>query len=362
MKRISYNYLNVFKEIPLLIKIELKKRDKSKIKNPKNILIIDSCLLGEFVTSLHAIRTVIDKNKNSKVDLIVSPPLKSLAENIKGINKVYPAESLYNRRLENKKDKSKKTRLKDYDLIIIMRTSKRSYELIKNIKYKKIISSFYPFIKYSINLTKGILTKRDFKQWREFNFDIIKEKDRILKFEEIFDFKKSDYNKILNLEELSGKSKKIIIHTRATWEVTCWNNVNWISLIKKINKLGNFKFIFIGTDREKEDFEKIEKQLDFKIYSLINKIDMKDLALVMKNSDYFIGVDSGPRNLANLVGIKSINLLGPGQKTFMPTNKRDIVIDKSNCRCTNLFCYRKKTCMQKITPEEVFINFKKLAK
>jgi ADP-heptose:LPS heptosyltransferase len=361
MKRIS-NYFNVFKEIPLLIKIELKNRNKPEINNPKRILIINTCLVGDFAASLHAIKTIIDKNKNSNVDLIVSPPLKPLAEKINGIKKVYTVESLYNRKLENGYNKSKKKQLKNYDIIISMRNSKKSYELIKKIKYKKIISSFYPYIRYSVNLTKGTLTKKDFKQWREFNFDIIKEKDRILKFKDIFRFEKSDYKKVMNLEEMKGKSKKIIIHTRATWEVTCWDNENWTTLIKKINKIGNFRFIFVGTDKEKKDFEEIQKKLDFKLYSLIDKINTAELALVMKKSDFFIGIDSGPRNLANLVGLKSINLLGPGQKIFMPTNKNDIIIDKSNCRCTNLFCYKKKTCMQKINPEEVFLKFKKLIK
>ena len=84
--------------------------------------------------------------------------------------------------------------------------------------------------------------------------------------------------------------------------------------------------------------------------------------LILRLSDYFIGIDSGPRNMADIANLPNIGLLGPGPKFFMPMNKDSIVIDKSNCRCTQLFCYKKETCMQKIKVDDVLKGFKKLLK
>jgi ADP-heptose:LPS heptosyltransferase len=159
------------------------------------------------------------------------------------------------------------------------------------------------------------------------------------------------------------KSKKIIIHTGSVWKMRLWENKKWISLLKKINKLGKFNFIFIGsTDIEKKSFEYIQKNLDFKIFSLINKLDLKETLLLMRMSDYFIGIDSGPRNMAHLADLRSISLLSTGLNNFMPSNKKDIVINKSDAIFTSIFYYPKKNYMQEITTEEVLEAFKKLSK
>jgi ADP-heptose:LPS heptosyltransferase len=128
--------------------------------------------------------------------------------------------------------------------------------------------------------------------------------------------------------------------------------------------LGKFKFIFIGSgEEEKNSFDYIKKNLDFKVFSLINKVDLKELFILMKKSDYFIGIDSGPRNLAHLAGLRSISLLSPAAvKNFMPFSKEDIVLEKQNRLPANFFNSNKKSNMEKITVEEVFEAFKKLSK
>lgn len=360
-ERTNYSYLNILKEIPLLIKLEAKNRNKEKDIRPKSILIINTCLIGDFIASLPALRYFIKKNK-IKVDLVVSPLIKTLAEHIKGVKKVFIAKSIYERDIEKKENKeNKEPGLKEYDLVLIMRLSGESYNFLKKVEFKSMKSYLGPYLKYTFHLIKRLIIKGRVKQWREINFEIINEKKiRNLKFEEIFEFQKSYYNKIKKMSEMKGTSKKIIVHTGSGWNVKLWSNQNWVNLLKKLNKIGNFKFIFIGSKKEKKDFEKIQKRLNFKIYSLANKISLKDLLLVMRISDYFIGVDSGPRHMAHLVDLPSVCLLGPGPKYFMPINPRDIVLDKSNCRCTNLFCYKRETCVQKIGVDEVFQGFKKL--
>ena len=360
MKRINYDYLKISNEIPLLLKLEFKKKEKI-IKNPKKVLIINPCLIGDFIATLPALRQFIINKKPKIVDLIVSPPLKNLAENIKGIRKVFTANSLYSRSIEkNKKNSQYKEK---YDLVLVMRLSKESYKILKKIKYKSLQSYLMPYLKYAFHLTKKIITKSPMKQWREVNFEFVNEKPKNLDFKQIFKFKKSDYNAVKKLFLKKNKNRKIIIiHTGSGWEIKLWELKRWINLLKKINKLGKFKFIFVGgSKREKEDFEKIQKKLDFKIYSLIDKMNLKDLMILMRLSDFFIGIDSGPRNMAHIANLKSVSLLGPGPKNFMPLNKKDIIIDKSNCRCTNLFCYKKESCVKKINVNEVFKAFKKLA-
>jgi ADP-heptose:LPS heptosyltransferase len=82
--------------------------------------------------------------------------------------------------------------------------------------------------------------------------------------------------------------------------------------------------------------------------------------MIMRLSDYFIGIDSGPRNMAHLADLRSITLLAPAPKNFMPVNKADVVIDKFACRCKSLFYFHKVSAIHKISADEVVDGFKGL--
>lgn len=71
----------------------------------------------------------------------------------------------------------------------------------------------------------------------------------------------------------------------------------------------------------------------FESRSLIGKADLAELALILRESDYFIGIDSGPGNLAHLVGTKSVHIMGPGPHMYRPLNeKKHVVLDKTGGR------------------------------
>ena len=261
---------------------------------------------------------------------------------------------------KNERDELLRT---NYDLVIVLRLSKDAYKLLKEIKYKAIQTTFKSYTKYVREMaTKN--TTEPVKQVKDFYFEALDEKIRNVSFKDMMDIKASDYDKIRALDEMQGKSKKVIIHTGSGWVLKHLENEKWIEILKRINKLGDFKFVFIGGEKiEEEDFNFIQKNLDFKIYSLIGKIDIKDLFYVMRVSDYFIGIDSGPRNMAHVADLRSISILGPGTRLFMPFKKIDIVINKSNCNfCSNSYCLKKITCIEKITVDDVFFAFKKLNK
>jgi len=366
-ERINYGEFKIFREVFPLIKLRLKKiKNKllnKKIRNKKKILVVDTCIIGDFLATLPALRTFIKKN-HTNVDLIVSPSVKTLAEKIRGVNKVFTAKSSYNRNIE-KKAKERKI-AKDYGLIAILRISPEAYDLIKNIKNANIIMCDLVYLKYFFHFIKSILFKKDVKQAREVIFEIIGEKYNIknVKLNGIFKFNKSDYDFIKKIPVMKMDEKKIIIHTGSGWKVRLWQNRKWIELLKKIKNIGKFKFIFIGSEnKEKNSFDYIQKNLDFEIFSLIDKVNLKELFIVMKNSDYFIGIDSGPRNLAHLADLRSISLLSPATvKNFMPFDKNDIILEKQNRLPIIFFNTNKKSNLEKITSEEVFDAFKRISK
>lgn len=360
MNRIHFDYLKQASEIPRLFMISLFR--KKNIRNPKKILIINTSLIGDILASFPALSQFIKKRKSAEIDLIVASPMKSLAQRIRGVNKVYATKSITNRKIEKSIDLKELEEIlkKNYDFVIALRLSKEAYQILKKLKFKTVKTTFKSYTNYVCYIAKKNTTE-PVKQVRQFFFEALGEKDKKLGFNDIFNFKKEDYDKIKRIPEMKGRDKKILIHTGSGWRLKLWGNEKWVELLNRINKLGNFRFIFIGADnQEEEDFKEIQKNLNFNIYSLIKKVDLKELILLMRFSDYFIGIDSGPRNMTYLADLRSIGLVGPGPRIYMPYNKKDIIINKSNCKCTASFCLKRETCMQKISVNEVFEAFKKL--
>ena len=362
-KRINYEEFKVASEIPIFFRLRLKDFLNKKVKTDGKILIVDTCIIGDFLATLPALSLFIKKN-NLKVDIIVSPPLKELAEKIKGVEKVFTSKSSYKREIE--KNVSNDGSLQKYEQIIILRISPEAYRLIKNIKYSKMLVYDLQFFKFAGHILKNIFLGKEIKQWRDVNFSILGlgKSGAKINFRDIFNFNEDDYRKVEKIPVLKGKDRKIIIHTGSGWKMKLWDGNNWVSLLKKINKLGNFRFIFIGSNnQEKETFEFIKKNVDFDIFSLINKINLLELFLVMRFSDYFIGVDSGPRNMAHLAELRSLVLLNPvALRDFMPWDKRDIVVDKPARVPISIFNFGAKSLTRTISVKEVFEAFRKLIK
>jgi ADP-heptose:LPS heptosyltransferase len=366
-ERINYADLKIAHELFPFVKVRLKRIRNiflhKDTKYERRILVVDTCLIGDFLSHLPALSTYAKRNCIT-FDILVSPPTKPLAEKIKGARRVFVARSAYNRNTEQITPEQQSIP-PGYDLIIVLRLSREAYDLIKKIKCNRIITSDMVLLKYLFHLAKNSLLKREIKQSRDTIFEAlgIKAEDNKNEWYDIFDFNGSDYDYSNKFPEMGGKDKKILIHTGSGWKVKLWKTENWAELLKLINQSGKFRFIFIGgTEEEKTVFENVQKKLDFKVHSLINRVDLKELFLIMKKSDYFLGVDSGPRNLAHFANLRSVSLLNPAAvKNFMPLSVKDRVIEKPNRFPANLFDFHKMSNMEKISAEEVFKAFKKLS-
>jgi ADP-heptose:LPS heptosyltransferase len=219
------------------------------------------------------------------------------------------------------------------------------------------------YIKYGIYIAGNMKAKANLKQLEEVLFDVLEVKrTKKVDFDEVFRFSNKDYEKIARFPFLRDTaSKKIIIHTGSGWHVKHWRNDRWVELLRIIHTLGSFQFIFVGgTEKEAADFRDIGHQLPFEAHSLVKKVDLRELALIMKHSHYFIGVDSGPRHIAHFHNLPGICLLGPGPKIYSPQDRNAVTVDRSECYCLNLFCYRKERCMDRISVGDVVNKFETL--
>jgi ADP-heptose:LPS heptosyltransferase len=361
MKILNLDYFRISKEFPLLLRAKFIHENGGGIIS-KRVLIVNSCLIGDFVVSIPALREFIKKSK-SQVDLLVSHSVKELAERIRGVGNVYVSSSSSERKTE--KSNKEKIDLKYYDEVIIIKISPESYKMLKIISAGEIKSPFYQFLKYAFHVTRKVLIRKNPKRFGSFIFEVLGHRYKNIDFKELFDFKREDYLRVKRLPVMKTKNKIVIVHTSAPWKMKRWDNDKWAELIKRVNDCGKFRFVFIGASRDEErDYEIIRKKLNFKVYSLINSVKLEQLILVLRMSEYFIGIDSGPRNMANLAGSRSITLSGSGFNMFMPNDKRDVFIHKSpwGTGIYQLFFKSSNSNVKKITVDEVFKAFKRISR
>jgi ADP-heptose:LPS heptosyltransferase len=288
---------------------------------------------------------------------MVSPPLKSLAERIRGVGVVYVARSLYGRR--NEETERAEQEFVAYDEIFVMRISTSAFRLIRSMSSGVIRTGLREYSVYALRLWVSLFRRKAPKQWKELSFEMLGGTIRTIPFDDLLQCTESDYADIARLEMLQTVEKKVIIHTGTAWVMKKWDNEKWAALLSRLQNLGSMRFIFVGRgDEDADDYAAIALRVGFPIYSLIGN-DLLQLLLVLRRSDYFIGTDSGPRNLAHLADTRSLTILGPGPHFFMPWNKQDVVIDKSRGRgLYQMFVAKKSGFIHHISVEEVYEAFK----
>jgi heptosyltransferase-1/heptosyltransferase-2 len=120
-------------------------------------------------------------------------------------------------------------------------------------------------------------------------------------------------------------------------------------------------FIVLAGDK-KEKGETIYKQAQSdKVIDLTGKTTLKELAVLIKNCDFFISADTGPLHLATAFKKPLIALYGPtlASRTGPYANANaSVIISPVSCAgCLKKRCSDWR-CMQEITPEMVYKIFK----
>lgn len=362
-EKINLDYLNLYKEIVLLIVLSIRRFFFRPIpsEDTKKTLIVITCLIGEFAATLPALRDFIEAYPDRKVDLVVSPGVKILAEHVIGVGEIFTATSVYKR--ENEQIESPDLSFGMYEEVIVLRISRAAYQLLTQIHTRVLRTSLWPLLNYGTHLVVSMIRRRTPDRWSDVNSKVLRRPARIIPIGNVLSFAQTDLDRVKNLSGMNSKGQKIIIHTGGSWIMNRWSNQKWIELLTRLHEVYAPTFIFVGSSKiDEENYHEISAKLSFPTVSLIRQIELIDLVLVLCGADCFIGIDSGPRNLAHLVDLPSIVLLGPGPHMFTPMNSRNILLDHSNGRglLERFYQRQKDGYLEKITPAEVFEAYVRL--
>jgi len=155
----------------------------------------------------------------------------------------------------------------------------------------------------------------------------------------------------------------IVLHACAskTNPKKIWPEYKFHNLIKLINKEFDIKIILIGTASEEKIINDIILGTKNTI-SLAGKLNLCELASIIKKCTLFIGNNSGPLQLAVAFDSASVSIIGLTMKRrWVVNNQKHIVIQKDldcvPCEGTKIKC-KDNICMKNISEEEVFQQVK----
>ena len=354
-RKVNSEYLKPLLETPLywaLLAYGALRRDPA-IRN-KRILLVNPCTIGDFVSTLPSIHDFIFRHPEYHVDLVVSPPLVPLAHYVRGVKTIFTATSSIGRMSETGVHRRPSGA---YERVVLMRASSDLFSLLGGITFGSFSTAVRPYSRYTGHVAWSIMRGKTPRRWMEHNFDVLGGTFRHIPFRELFDIPFVEYERVRALPQLEGQEQKIVIHTGVSWVMNRWGRSNWVALLRLLNAAGTFRFVFVGGLSEEDEYHAIAQELPFPTYSLIGE-DLVTVLLALHMSDYFVGTDSGPRNMAHLVDTPSVVLLGPAPHMWTPPNPRDIVLDKSGGRyVSERLVQKRRALIDTITPEEVSAAF-----
>jgi heptosyltransferase-1 len=146
-----------------------------------------------------------------------------------------------------------------------------------------------------------------------------------------------------------------VIVPSARWKTKEWLPKNWEDLIEKLLiRFPQHTIYLVGSGDHKVWAEEVSKKFP-RVFTLFDKLSLKELVYVIRNSEVVITVDTGPMHIASALDKPIVALFGPTASNRTgpwSTIYRVVKVDLPCRPCFKRTC-EDMLCMKKITPEMV---------
>ncbi len=158
--------------------------------------------------------------------------------------------------------------------------------------------------------------------------------------------------------KLDGSVPVVIIHPGARKSVRLWPAERYAAVARALMEHKGAQVVLIGAPAERARIDAVNSHLENPATVAVGEINsLRQLAVLLKNSDLYIGVSSGPSHLAGAVGLDSVLLFGPETiAQWEPLGNRHTIIQHPFpcCPCTQTDCpHLPHHCIDAITVDEV---------
>ena len=154
---------------------------------------------------------------------------------------------------------------------------------------------------------------------------------------------------------LAGSHDVIGIHPSAGWPSKCWTAQGLIGLVDLLHRQG-FAVALFGGPHDIGLAERIASCTEVKPRVFTGKLNLLELAAMIKKCAVFVCADSGPMHMAAALRVPTVALFGPTTPDRCgPYMVKHIVLHtEGSCRACHKHACAHNVCMEQITVERAF--------
>jgi heptosyltransferase-3 len=341
----------------------------------KKLLLIKLAYIGDTVSLLPVVETLMEKAPHHTVDVMVNRGSEELLAYHPGIRKVWG----YDRR------RAKRSALSSvaYHARIISRLRAERYDIVIDYTYGDR-SSFLSFmtgarqrITYQSTNTFSRIFMTHFIPLDPLKYHIVDYQLESLKPLGVQEFDRkmtvhiphavlSETDQRLHNSGIEPGRTKVVIHPGARKRLREWRPERFGEIGRRLKEFYRAGIILIGGPGDEASVESTERAMGFKAEFKSTELSLLELAAILRRSHLFIGNDSAPGHIAAAVHCPTITLFGSTYPhIWRPLNSKGEVVFKNVpcCGCRQETCIRPEAnCMDLIDVEEVWEKVVKLLK
>lgn len=334
------------------------------------ILVIRTAYIGDVVMTLPLLKPLRDRFPEAEIDFLTSESAKSVLENNPYINKIitydpfwfYPTSMvtylkfIKKLRKNNKYDLLIEARADIRDLLFLVFPLKSLYKLSYNIGggayFLSHIVSFqqeYPHkIDYHLGIAKYLNCPVRQIEWGIYPTEDEKEENDIL------------------MNKYSIHSPFLAAHPGSRLVLKRWPEEKCAALYNLLMEKYSMDLVLFGTVEEKGMIDRITSRMAKKPIVLAGKVSLRQMALILRQSEILVCNDSSPMHLAAAMQTPIVAIFGPSNsRETGPFGARCLSVEKEMvCRaaCDENSCHNRQynACMHMIEIDDVLMSVGKL--
>ncbi|MCK9615222.1 MAG: glycosyltransferase family 9 protein [Candidatus Omnitrophica bacterium] len=338
-----------------ILALPFKLFSRKKAVNVKRILLVRLDHIGDFVTTTPLFKNIKSHFSKAHLTVIINPAVFDLAKNNPYIDEIITFKASWFGRYA-----SNLSMADFFKLIKRIRNGKFDIGIEPRGDFFSIILMFLGGVEYRIGYGVtggGFLLNQEIKYNKnihaiEKNLDVLRAMKVPIKnnFPQIyFSGPDKDFVETLLKNVKYNDKKAIVIHPYAGTQAKQWGESKFKQLIKEL-QADNYDIFIIGAKEDEESYDSV--------YDLRGKLNLPQLACLIKRIGFFIGLDSGPANIAATLDVPAVIICSGtniAQNWIPNSSKVRFVLKETECKpCELKVCLKQKHfCMGDITVEEV---------
>lgn len=362
-----------------------KKNSSAFISTPqkiKKILVLRNGLLGDtvFITAmLHRLNSTFS---NAVIDVIVGKNSTEVLKEFPGIRKIIPFNFNF-----SATSILKQTRFflpmsaERYDLVIVPEVNPH-YTLMAKLSFPRKLAAFTSSISkicdYHIERPKQKAVLADTRIVTDWTISDEPDKARLYLSEEEI----SEARRVLSTHGILPGDKILFFNPGSSKQYSekDWGIDNYAPVADHFIAAGNYKIVFNGLPRDKEDYAEMASKMKYKPVLLCgeNTVPVRIMFAIISLSELVFGVDTGPIHIATAFDVPVLCLMGYMDQNdtgpYHPDVQAKVLTSSMPCSpCVHTnpkpaqwdnICRNQcpVECMKKITPEVVIKEIEEMLK